>query len=629
MVSRTVPLSLRPRTELVLVLGAGGHGKVVADALNLMMPGRLDGFIDCSPLMQGTCVMGYPVLADEDWLFHEGWKRRTAVALGIGHDQTRRRLMEQCTEKGIQVLTVIHPEATVAASAAIGTGSVVLAKAIVNPDARVGRGAIVNSAAVVEHDVEVGDFAHVAPNATTGGAARIGRCCQIGLGAQILPSVAIGAGTVVGAGAVIRHDLPENVIAVGNPGRILRTRTEQPAEQATLECRQPIDKPESPKRIYLSAPHMSGKEQQFVEEAIAANWVAPVGPHLELFEAEFAAKIGVKHTLAVSSGTAAMHLAIRHLDLQPGDEVFCSTATFAASVNPVVYERGNPVFIDSDPSTWTIDCNLLEQELSRCAKRGRLPRAVIAVDLYGQCADWTALRNICGRYEIPLIEDAAEALGATYQGRPAGSFGWANIFSFNGNKIITTSGGGLLASNDAGLVASARHLSTQARDPAPHYEHSMIGYNYRLSNLLAGVGRAQLQVLDDRVKARRKIFAYYQAALGKENGISFMPETSYGSSNRWLTCLTIDAEQFGATAEEIRQHLASQSIESRPVWKPMHLQPVFAGCRKAGGEVSERLFAHGLCLPSGSSLDVGDLERVVAAFLSVPRRVGAQAPVSI
>jgi len=389
-----------------------------------------------------------------------------------------------------------------------------------------------------------------------------------------------------------------------------------------------VARPTNLPRIYLSAPHMSGQEQQYLAEAFDTNWVAPIGPHIDRFEAEFAERIGLKHAVAVSSGTAAMHLTIRHLDLQPGEEVFCSSGTFVASVNPVVYERGCPVFIDSDPATWNIDCNLLQDELKRCAKLGKLPRAVIAVDLYGQCADWDALTEICDFYAVPLIEDAAEALGATYAGKPAGSFGWANIFSFNGNKIITTSGGGMLVTNDAALANRARFLATQARDPAPHYEHSQIGYNYRLSNLLAGVGRAQLRVLDERVTARRAIFDRYQAALGSEPGISFMPEAAYGRATRWLTCVVIDADQFGATREEVRLYLESQNIESRPVWKPMHCQPVFESCRRVGGEVSEQFFADGLCLPSGSSLTPSDSERVISAFLSVPRR-RARRPVSV
>ncbi len=401
-----------------------------------------------------------------------------------------------------------------------------------------------------------------------------------------------------------------------------------PIGTAPIRIPKAVIRPTDSQRIFLSAPDMSGQEQQYLAEAFDTNWVAPVGPHIDRFEAEFAERIGLKHAVAVSSGTAAMHLAIRHLDLKPGEEVFCSTGTFAATVNPVVYERGRPVFIDSDPATWNIDCHLLQDELERCAKRGKLPRAVIAVDLYGQCADWDALTDICDFYAVPLIEDAAEALGATYAGKPAGSFGWANIFSFNGNKIITTSGGGMLVTNDAALASHARFLATQARDPAPHYEHSQIGYNYRLSNLLAGVGRAQLRVLDERVTARRAIFDQYQAALGSEPGISFMPEAAYGRATRWLTCVVIDADQFGATREDVRLYLESQNIESRPVWKPMHCQPVFASCRRVGGEVCEQFFADGLCLPSGSSLTPSDIERVISAFLSVPRR-RTRRPVSV
>jgi sugar O-acyltransferase (sialic acid O-acetyltransferase NeuD family) len=522
---------------LIVVLGAGGHGKVVADALSLAMPGKPDGFVDWNPAFLGSRVINYPVLGDQDWLWAEALARPVAIALGIGNEVTRQHLMEKCVAHGIRILTVVHPTASVAASATIGAGSVVLAHAALNAASRIGKGSIVNTAAIVEHDVEIGDFSHLAPNAATGGGVRIGSSCLIGLGAQILPRIVVGDRTVVGAGAVVLHDLPADVVAAGTPARIIRIRNDaaQDADHSLVPL--PVPRPTGDDRIYLSPPHMSGQEQVFVLDAIATNWVAPVGPHVDLFESEFARKIGIKHALAVSSGTAAMHLATRHLDLEPGDEVFCSTATFAASVNPVLYERGTPVFIDSDPATWNIDCNLLEEELDRCARRGKVPRAVIAVDLYGQCADWGALNKICDFYEVRLIEDAAESLGATYSGKPAGSFGWANIFSFNGNKIITTSGGGILGTNDSALAAAARRLATQARDPAVHYEHSTVGYNYRLSNLLAGVGRAQLCALDKRVAARRSTFEFYRAVLGDEPGISFMPEAPYGHCSRWLTCV--------------------------------------------------------------------------------------------
>lgn len=375
----------------------------------------------------------------------------------------------------------------------------------------------------------------------------------------------------------------------------------------------------SPKRIYLSPPHMSGREQSYVTEVFASNWIAPVGPQIDAFEREFAARIGINHAVALSSGTAALHLALRALRLERGDEVFCSTLTFAGTANPIIYERGTPVFIDSEASSWNMDPVLLGDELQRCARRGKLPRAVIAVDLYGQCADYEAIRGACQEYGVRLIEDAAEALGATYQGKSAGTFGWANAFSFNGNKIITTSGGGMLATDDARLADTVRFLSQQARDPAPYYQHSQIGFNYRLSNVLAAIGRAQLEVVDERVLARRRNFAFYQEAFRDEPGITFMPEAPYGRSTRWLTCILVDPLLFGASRDDIQMHLEAHNIESRPTWKPMHLQPVFAGCRVIGGQVSEMIFAKGLCLPSGSSLSSEDLYRVVETILATPK----------
>jgi dTDP-4-amino-4,6-dideoxygalactose transaminase len=376
----------------------------------------------------------------------------------------------------------------------------------------------------------------------------------------------------------------------------------------------------APPRIYLSPPHMSGREMDYIAEAFATNWISTVGPHVTAFEREFADYLGVKHAVGLCSGTAAIHLPLRVLGLQPGDEVLCSTLTFAASANPIVYERAAPVFLDCDAATWNLDPNLLADELARAARRGKLPRAVVAVDLYGQCADLGPIQELCRRYDVPLIEDAAEAAGATYRGRPAGTFGWANAFSFNGNKIITTSGGGLLATDDPKLAEAAAFLATQARDPAPHYQHSQIGFNYRLSNVLAGIGRAQLRVLDERVQARRRNCAFYQHAFRDEPGIRFVPEADYGRSNCWLTCVLVDPAAFGAGAEDIRLHLQAHNIEARPVWKPLHLQPVFASCRAVGGAVAEGLFARGLCLPSGSNLTPADLDRIAATVLSTPRR---------
>ena len=376
-------------------------------------------------------------------------------------------------------------------------------------------------------------------------------------------------------------------------------------------------------RLYLSPPHLGALEQTYVQEAFDTNWVAPVGPHVDAFEREFARAVGARHAVALSSGTAALHLAVRLCGVERGDEVLVSDLTFCASVNPILYEGGVPVFIDSEAASWNLDPNLVEDVLKRRDAAGRRPTALVAVHLYGQTADLDPLVALCERYGVTLIEDAAEALGASYKGKAPGTFGKAGIFSFNGNKIITTSGGGMLVTEDGDLAAHARKLATQARDDAPHYEHSEVGYNYRLSNILAGIGRGQLAVLEDRVAARRRNFAYYEDHLGDLPGVDFMPEAPWGKATRWLTCLTIDPEAFGASREEVRLALEAENVEARPVWKPMHLQPAYERFEVAGGAVGERLFERGLCLPSGSAMTEADRERVVGVVRSVAERVGA------
>ena len=367
-----------------------------------------------------------------------------------------------------------------------------------------------------------------------------------------------------------------------------------------------------PSRIYLSSPHLGPDEFELVREAFATNWIAPLGPHVDAFEKEFAALVGSPHAAALSSGTAAVHLSLRLLGLKPGEEVFCSSLTFSASANPILYECARPVFIDSERASWNMDPARLAEALADRAKKGRLPRAVILVHLYGQSADLDAIAALCAQYGVTLIEDAAEALGATYRGASPGTRGRMGIYSFNGNKIITTSGGGMLVSAEPALIEKARFLATQARDPAPHYQHSEVGYNYRLSNVLAAIGRGQLRVLADRVNARRANCAFYQRVFADLPGLEFMPEAAWGRSSRWLTCVVIDPKKFGADREAVRLALTAENIEARPVWKPMHLQPVFADCECFGGVVAEDLFTRGLCLPSGSSLSSADLERVAA-----------------
>jgi pyridoxal phosphate-dependent aminotransferase EpsN len=368
-------------------------------------------------------------------------------------------------------------------------------------------------------------------------------------------------------------------------------------------------------RIFLSPPHMGKEEQQWVQEAFATNWIAPLGPNVDAFESDIASYVGARGALSLSSGTAAIHLALRLLGVGAGDVVFCSTLTFVASINPVLYQGAEPVFIDSEPETWNMSPKALERALSAAKREGKLPKAVIVVNLYGQSADMDPILDVCHAYNVPIVEDAAESLGATYRGKGSGTIGRFGIYSFNGNKIITTSGGGMLVSDDLEALEKARYWATQARDPAPHYEHSEVGYNYRMSNVLAGIGIGQLRMLPSRIEARRNIFSEYTESLAHIEGFDFMPEADFGISTRWLTALTVNPQQTKTTAANIIQTLSDVNIESRPVWKPMHLQPLFKDClyhpHTEGHSVSDQLFEQGLCLPSGSSLSENEQGRVI------------------
>ena len=377
--------------------------------------------------------------------------------------------------------------------------------------------------------------------------------------------------------------------------------------------------PERP-RLYLSPPDVGAEERALLLDAFDSNWIAPLGPHVDGFEREFAEFVGASGAAALSSGTAALHLALVMLGVGPGDEVVVPTLTFVATANAALYVGARPVFVDSDEATWNLDPQRLGDLLVERAARNALPKAVIAVDLYGQCAEYDEIVAVCARHDVPVVEDAAEALGATYRGEPAGSFGTIGIFSFNGNKVITTSGGGMLVSRNPAFVERARFLSTQARDPAPHYEHSETGFNYRMSNLLAAVGRGQLRSLPAKIERRRAINARYRAAFDGVDGIGFLPNAPAGEPINWLTVITIDEDGFGLSPTGVREHLESLDIEARPSWKPMHLQPLFADAEVHGGEVAARIFHTGLCVPSGSSMTDDDVDRVVAGVLEARRR---------
>ncbi|MER2108655.1 MAG: aminotransferase class I/II-fold pyridoxal phosphate-dependent enzyme [Solibacillus sp.] len=371
-------------------------------------------------------------------------------------------------------------------------------------------------------------------------------------------------------------------------------------------------------RILLSSPHMGGTEQKYVQEAFDTNWIAPLGANVNGFEQELAAYVGTKAASATSSGTGAIHLALDLLGVRAGDTVFCSTLTFIASANPILYLGAKPVFIDSEPTTWNMSPQALEQAFKEAEIENNLPKAVIIVNLYGQSARMDEIMAICERYDVPVVEDAAESLGSTYKGKASGTFGKFGIYSFNGNKIITTSGGGMLVSDDDELITRSRFLATQARDAAKHYQHSVVGYNYRMSNVVAGIGRGQLEVLDERVAQKRAIFERYAEAFAQVDGLEMMPELEDTFSNRWLSTMTLDPAKINVTPYELIDQLDVANIEARPVWKPLHMQPLFDGCKfysHADDAVSEQLFADGICLPSDSKMTVEEQQRVIDVIL--------------
>ena len=372
-------------------------------------------------------------------------------------------------------------------------------------------------------------------------------------------------------------------------------------------------------KIWLSSPHMSGEEINYINEAFNNNWIAPLGPNVDNFEMEIASYLNVQYCAALCSGTAAIHLALIILGVKADDYVICSSFTFSGSANPITYLKANPVFIDSEFETWNMDPILLKKAIVDLSKKGKKPKAIIVVHLYGMPAKMEEILLIAKEYSIPIIEDAAESLGSSYKGTKLGAFGNIGILSFNGNKIITTSGGGALISNREDYVEKAKFLATQARDNTPHYEHSQIGYNYRMSNILAGIGRGQLKVIDERIERKRYIFNYYKKELSAIKGISFQDEPdSNFNSNYWLTTIIIDPQKTNKiTCEDIRKHLLKDNIESRPLWKPMHLQPVFVNCNSYVNGVSKYLFQNGLCLPSGTNLSDDDLCRIVRRIKEV------------
>lgn len=585
-----------PALPELVIWGSGGHAKVVFDIAVAAGYKRIR-FVDDADTSR-TIFLGCPLNSPDSGDLNE---QRIDFVVAIGVNHTRARCFALGLQRGWRPVALIHPSAVVSNQCKIGEGSVIFARAVLNAGAIIGRNCIVNTAAVIEHDCLVADHAHICPSATIGGGVLVGDYAFVGLNASVLPGVQVGAKATVGAGAVVTRSVPDEETVVGSPAR-----TFPHAKKTSAEARAPT--PAS--RILLSLPHMSGLEKQYVDEAFASNWLSTVGPNINAFEREFGEKFST-NALAVVSGTAAIHLGLRVFGVGPGDFVFCSDLTFVASANPILYQGATPVFIDSSATTWNMDPDLLEEALADAHRANHMPKAVVVVHLFGQCADMDPILQCCARYDVPVLEDAAEALGATYRGLPAGTMGEIGAFSFNGNKMITTTGGGMLVAKDPELVRKARHLGTQAREPGLAYEHVEAGYNYRMSNVLAGIGRGQLMVLDERVLRRREIAFAYQHALADVPGISLMPQAAYGAHANWLSCFLVDEAQFGCSRDQLIANLDADGIETRPLWKPMHLQPLYKSAKCYGGATGEILFRQGICLPSSSSLGSREQEFVI------------------
>src|SRR4051794_18657972 len=589
----------------LIVWGTGGHAKVVHDAA------RAAGYVNFQfaddraqvDAELYNCKVSRPEAIGVQHI-------PPAFVIAIGSNVVRSRCYAQAIRFGWEPVTLVHPSAVLSPSCKVGPGSVVLARAVINAGAVIGDNCIINTAAVVEHDCRIGNHVHISPSATLAGSVQIGALAHVGANACVLPERKVGECAVVGAGAAVSRNIPPYRTAVGVPARPITPPQPSQSEEKGSETRS---------RILLSVPHMGGEEQQFVNEAFSSNWLSTVGPNITAFEQEFGARLGV-NALALSSGTAALHLGLRALGVGPGDTVFCSDLTFVASANPILYLGAKPVFIDSEAATWNMDPEWLAEALRGAAHQNRLPKAVVVVHLFGQCADMDPILAACAEYGVPVLEDAAEALGATYKGRPAGTLGDMAAFSFNGNKIITTTGGGMLVSRDAELIRRAQFWSTQAREPGLAYQHSELGYNYRLSNVLAGIGRGQLRALDERVQQRRAVALRYAENLASLPGIEFMPQASYGLHTNWLSCLLINESEFGCSRDTLIEQLDQAQIESRPVWKPMHMQPLYNTAECYGGKVGEDLFRRGICLPSSSSLSPGDQRFVIDQIRRVHNR---------
>lgn len=576
--------------------GASGHGKVVAEIAE-ECGYSIEAFIDEN--LSKKSVLTYPVL-------HEIPPYDIEMLISIGNNKVRKRIVDQAEQ--FHYVTLFHPQANVSRSVRIGEGTIVMAGVSINAVVKIGKHCIINTNASVDHDCVIGDFVHISPNAALGGNVSVGEGTHIGIGANVIQGIKIGKWCTIGAGAVIISDIPDGSTVVGNPGKIIKSRNIKNRIVENMKL-----------KVWLSSPHMGGNELKYINEAFDANWIAPLGPNVDGFEQDIEKFLsGSVKVAALSSGTAALHLALIECNVSHGDEVICQSMTFSASANPIAYLGATPVFIDSEKDTWNMCPDALQEAIIDRIAKGKKPKAIIVVHLYGMPAKMDEILSIAAEYDIPVIEDSAESLGSQYKGKACGTFGRFGILSFNGNKIITTSGGGALVCHSQEDKEKAVFLSTQARDNAPHYQHSHIGYNYRMSNISAGIGRGQMEVLADRVEGRRKMHDFYAEICKDMEGVELFSEPgSDFYSNHWLSVITIDETKALKTREDLRLAFLEEDIESRPIWKPMHLQPVFEDAPYYGGKVAETLFGNSLCLPSGTNLSDEDRERIAKVMIEV------------
>ena len=596
----------------MVVFGAGGHAKVVIDILESNGI-KIDYLVDDNPRIKELC--GYKVRRDV--------RRYDEIIVAIGSSESRKEVVRRLSVR--KYASAVDPSATVSDRASIGDGSVVMQGAVVQSGAHLGKHCIVNTCASVDHDCEVGDFVHIAPHAAVLGGVRIGAGSLIGAGAVVRQNITIGEGVVVGAGAVVVNDVPARTVIAGVPAKEIRYSSGFQSDR---------------KQINLCLAHMSdaGAELKYIKEAFDTNWVVPLGPNVSGFESDLKDFVnsgaGQKEVVALSAGTAAVHLALIACGVEPGDEVIVQTFTFAASANPVKYLGAVPVFVDSEPSTWNMDPDLLEMAIKdRIAIAGRRPKAIIPVALYGMPYDCERIMEIADRYQIPVIEDAAEGFGSRYDGRILGTFGKFGVMSFNGNKMITTSGGGALICEDAKMKERIMWYATQAREPYPYYQHEAIGYNYRMSNICAGIGRGQMTIAAEHIAHHRHVQALYESLLAEIAGVRVhtQPEDRRYGSNFWLCTIMLDPDlrivgqedvykgfvtdcQPNANVEALRVFLQDRKVESRPLWKPMHRQPVYREAPAYVNGVSEAVFKVGLCLPAGPYVSDEDVRFIVGSI---------------